>query len=158
MAKITLAPLTAFDDRAIQELAEVGPIDLYIERQRAGGDMLYAIMHGTQRVGSTLLRIEETPTGERELVIVAAKRTNKSKVFHGGLGFVEDCARKKNIQRVRVHTRRVKLINALLARNKNAEVTIETGPNSRAVTQNLATIKSILKSNTAAEAIIRWSV
>ncbi len=125
MADVDLQSLARFDNRAIADLTEVGPIDFYRRDFQLGKGVLFAVVKSGKRVGTVLLRREVRLNGDLECVIVAGKVRHETAVFDPGMAQIEQMARNAGCKTMRVHTDRVGLIKNLLKRNPDAETVVE---------------------------------
>lgn len=126
MAKpVKLVALQNFDDRALADLREVGPIDFYLNEFRRGVGVLFAVMVDGVRDGSVLLRREQRPDNKFECVVVAGKVRNETSVLRPGLDEIERIARQVGCTSMRVHTDRRGLLQNILKRNPDAEAVVE---------------------------------
>ncbi len=125
MADVTLQPLIRFDNRALADLTEVGPIDFYLEEHSRGIGALFAVMKGDKRSGSVLIRREQRLNGDFECVVVAGKVRGETAILDPGMSEIERHARNKGCKTIRLHTDRIGLIRNLLKRNPDAETVVE---------------------------------
>ena len=122
MATVDFKPLDTLDRAALVELATVGPIDLYQHEHDRGQLAAYAVMLGQDRVGTGILRFEETPQGTLEMVVVAAFVQSIEPVLFKGWAILELIARGNGAQTIRVHTTRPGMIHQLKAMGAVAEI------------------------------------
>jgi len=125
VAIVSLEPLVKFDDRAIADLTEVGPIDFYFREHAQGIGALFAVMKNAVRVGSVLIRREKLRNGDLQCVVVAGKVRGETAILDPGMAQIERMARANGCKTIRLHTDRIGLIKNLLKRNPDAETVVE---------------------------------
>jgi len=123
MGTFALEPLSSFDDIALKELATVGPIDFYLDEQRAGRAGLFAALTSGKRVGSLLVRLEKRPNGDLELVVVAAVAHSDERVLIQGRDLIEHIARQNSVKTIRFQTDRIGLVHVFLKHGADAVIT-----------------------------------
>jgi len=124
---IDFVPLIDFDLRAKQGFARISggkSLSFYVAEHKAGRCALFAVLDGDVRAGSMLLCSETKPSGERILAVMAASiEGNVNRILKGGLGFVNDYARKTRHHTVKFYTSSDRLAGAFLKNGARAKIT-----------------------------------
>jgi len=124
---IDFVPLLDFDLRAKQGFARISGgknLSFYLAEHKAGRCALFAVFEGKNRAGSMLLCSETKPSGEKVLAVMAASiEGNVSRIFKGGLDFINEYARKSGHHTVKFYTSSDKLAGPFLKNGARAKIT-----------------------------------
>lgn len=122
---VTFTPLRAFDGAATEDLASVGPVGSYREEWQDGLSVVFAVLFDGERIGTILMRVDRTPDGDKELVVIGLVAKAPVMVIEEGRALVEAMARSNDCKTVSFHTDHIGLARHFMKAGGSAIVTWE---------------------------------
>jgi len=123
MADFSFVPLEGFDPVTEADIAALGILEQTQELFSKKYAVLYAGMLDGDRVATVVLKREEKPSGQLEMVIFAAVARGADAVLMAGLEEIETLARGYNCTSIRLHTTRPGLMRKMISERPHGEAT-----------------------------------